>query len=63
MGSLERLAKKIHPRFAHDTSRAACGLSPVPQGEKINLAGASAGPRPTSILDVDLRTARASVLI
>src|SRR2546429_7167561 len=32
--ALERLAK-IHPRFAHHTFRAVCGISPVPQGEKI----------------------------
>jgi 4-aminobutyrate aminotransferase-like enzyme/Ser/Thr protein kinase RdoA (MazF antagonist) len=58
--SLERLAK-IHPRFAHYTFRAACGLSPVPQGEKINRwLEASAGSA-ASILDVDLRTARGLV--
>src|SRR5260370_9752668 len=52
--SLERLAK-IHPRFAHYTFRAACGLSPVPQSERTKQwlktnAGAAA-----SILDMDLR--------
>src|SRR6266403_432809 len=58
--ALERLAK-IHPRFAHDTFRAACGLSPVPQGEKIKRwLEASAGCA-ASILDVDLRTARSLV--
>jgi 4-aminobutyrate aminotransferase-like enzyme/Ser/Thr protein kinase RdoA (MazF antagonist) len=54
--ALERLAK-IHPRFAHYTFRAACGLSPVPQGEKIKRwLEASAGSA-ASILDVDVRTA------
>ena len=54
--ALERLAK-IHPRFAHYTFRAVCGLSAVPQGEKIERwlrvnAGSAA-----SMLDIDLRTA------
>src|SRR6195256_2297894 len=50
--ALERLAK-IHPRFAHDTFRAACRLPPVPQGEKIKQwLKASAGSA-ASILDVD----------
>jgi 4-aminobutyrate aminotransferase-like enzyme/Ser/Thr protein kinase RdoA (MazF antagonist) len=58
--ALERLAK-IHPRFAHYTFRAACGLSPVPQGEKSKRwLEASAGSA-ASILDVDLRTARSLV--
>jgi 4-aminobutyrate aminotransferase-like enzyme len=53
--ALERL-EKIHPRFAHYTFRAACGLSPVPQGETIKRwLGASAGSA-ASILDVDVRT-------
>jgi len=54
--SLERLAK-IHPRFAHYTFRAACGLPAVPQSERTKQwlkanAGAAA-----SILDMDLRKA------
>jgi 4-aminobutyrate aminotransferase-like enzyme/Ser/Thr protein kinase RdoA (MazF antagonist) len=54
--ALERLAK-IHPRFAHYTFRAACGLPAVPQSEKTKQwlktnAGAAA-----SILDMDLRKA------
>lgn len=58
--ALERLAK-IHPRFAHYTFRAACRLSPVPQGEKIKRwLEASAGSA-ASIMDVDLRTARGLV--
>jgi 4-aminobutyrate aminotransferase-like enzyme/Ser/Thr protein kinase RdoA (MazF antagonist) len=55
----EALARldKIHPRFAHYTFRAACGLPPVPQGERIKQwLEASAGSA-ASILDVDLRTA------
>src|SRR2546430_6974021 len=32
--SLERLAK-IHPRFAHYVLREACGMMPVPKGERI----------------------------
>src|SRR5712664_2225006 len=53
--ALERL-EKIHPRFAHSTFRAACGLPPVPQGEKIeSWLEASAGSA-ASILDVDVRT-------
>src|SRR5437870_8594120 len=58
--ALERLAK-IHPRLAHYTFRAACGLPPVPQGEEIKRwlevhAGSAA-----SILDVDVRTAQCVV--
>jgi len=54
--ALERL-DKIPPRFAHYTFRAACGLPPVPQGEKIKgWLEASAGSA-ASILSVDLRTA------
>src|SRR5438132_9825050 len=53
---LERLAK-IHPRFAHYTFRAACGLPAVPQNEKIKKwLEANAGSA-ASILDVDTRTA------
>jgi 4-aminobutyrate aminotransferase-like enzyme/Ser/Thr protein kinase RdoA (MazF antagonist) len=53
--ALERLAK-INPRLAHYAFRAACGLPPVPQGEKITRwVGANAGSF-ASILDVDVRT-------
>jgi len=54
--ALEQLAK-IHPRFAHYTFRAACGMKPVPKAEKIQrwlLANATSA---ASILDLDLRTA------
>jgi 4-aminobutyrate aminotransferase-like enzyme/Ser/Thr protein kinase RdoA (MazF antagonist) len=58
--ALERLAK-IHPRLAHYTFRAACGLPPVPQGEKIcRWLGANAGSF-ASILDMDVRTAPSNV--
>src|SRR6266566_2456534 len=54
-GALERLAK-IHPRFAHYTFRAACGLPAIPQSEKIKRwLEANAGSA-ASILGVDLRT-------
>jgi 4-aminobutyrate aminotransferase-like enzyme/Ser/Thr protein kinase RdoA (MazF antagonist) len=58
--ALERLAK-TNPRFANYTFRAACGVSPVPQGQAVEkwlrvVAGSSA-----SILDVDLRTAPSMV--
>jgi len=51
-----RLAK-IHPRFAHYTFRAACGLPAAPNSEKIaKWLEANAGSA-ASILDVDTRTA------
>jgi 4-aminobutyrate aminotransferase-like enzyme/Ser/Thr protein kinase RdoA (MazF antagonist) len=54
--ALERL-EKTDPRFAHYTFRAACGLAPVPQSEKIKQwLKASAGSA-ASILDVDVKTA------
>src|SRR5437773_8155338 len=58
--ALERLAK-IHPRFAHYTFRAACGISPVPQGEKIKRWLEARAGSAASILDVDLRKARSLV--
>jgi 4-aminobutyrate aminotransferase-like enzyme/Ser/Thr protein kinase RdoA (MazF antagonist) len=58
--ALQRL-EKIHPRFAHYTFRAACGLPVVPQGERIKQwLEANAGPA-ASILDVDVRMARSVV--
>ncbi len=54
--ALERLAK-IHPRFAHYTFRAACGLPAAPNSEKITKwLEANAGSA-ASVLDVDTRTA------
>src|SRR3981189_541441 len=58
--ALERLAK-IHPRFAHYTFRAACGLPPVPQGEKIKQWLKARPGSAASILGVDLRTGRSLV--
>ena len=52
--ALERLAK-IHPRFAHHTFRAACGMKPVPKAEKIQRWLRANGKSAASILDVDLR--------
>src|SRR5438874_7849304 len=54
--ALERLAK-IHPRFAHYTFRAACGLPAVPQIEEITKWLEASGGSAASILDVDTRTA------
>src|SRR6266704_1147191 len=54
--ALERLGK-IHPRFAHYTFRAACGLPPVPQGEKIKRWLETNSGCDSSILESDLRTA------
>jgi 4-aminobutyrate aminotransferase-like enzyme/Ser/Thr protein kinase RdoA (MazF antagonist) len=54
--ALERLAK-IHPRFAHYTFRAACGLPAVPQSERIKQWFAANAGSVASILDADLRTA------
>jgi 4-aminobutyrate aminotransferase-like enzyme/Ser/Thr protein kinase RdoA (MazF antagonist) len=54
--ALERLAK-IHPRFAHYTFRAACGLPAVPQGEKIKQWLAANTGSAASILDADVKTA------
>src|SRR5713226_888307 len=53
--ALERL-EKIHPCFAHYTFRAACGLPPVPQGEKVKQWLERSAGSAASILDVDLRT-------
>ncbi len=52
--ALEQLAK-IHPRFAHYTFRAACGLAPVPKAENIQRGLEAVGRSAASILDVDLR--------
>jgi len=43
--ALERLGK-IHPRLAHYAFRAACGLSPVPQSEKVVRGIGLASPAP-----------------
>jgi 4-aminobutyrate aminotransferase-like enzyme/Ser/Thr protein kinase RdoA (MazF antagonist) len=54
--ALEHLAK-IHPRFAHYSFRAACGLPPVPKGEAVERWLRANASSAASILDVDLRTA------
>jgi 4-aminobutyrate aminotransferase-like enzyme/Ser/Thr protein kinase RdoA (MazF antagonist) len=54
--ALERLAK-IHPRFAHYTFRAACGLAAVPQSEKIKQWLAANAGSAASILDANVKTA------
>jgi 4-aminobutyrate aminotransferase-like enzyme/Ser/Thr protein kinase RdoA (MazF antagonist) len=54
--ALRRLAE-IHPRLAHYTFRAACGLPAVPQSEKVrDWLQANAGSV-NSILEKDVRTA------
>jgi 4-aminobutyrate aminotransferase-like enzyme/Ser/Thr protein kinase RdoA (MazF antagonist) len=53
--ALERLAE-IHPRFAHYTFRAACGLDPVPQGGRVQRWLANNGRSAASLFDADLRT-------
>ena len=53
--ALERLAR-IHPRFAHYTFRAACGLPPVPQAVRIERWLRTIASSAVSILDIDLRT-------
>src|SRR5437879_6915965 len=58
--ALERLAR-IHPRFAHYTFPAACGLPAVPQNEKITRWLEANGGSAASILDVDTRIATSFV--
>ncbi len=53
--ALERLAA-IHPRFAHYTFRAACGLPAAPQSERLQTWLRSNTQQFASILEVDLRT-------
>jgi 4-aminobutyrate aminotransferase-like enzyme/Ser/Thr protein kinase RdoA (MazF antagonist) len=53
--ALERLSR-IHPRFAHNPFRAACGLPPVSKAKKIQGWLKSNGKSAAAILDVDLRT-------
>src|SRR5260370_15749573 len=54
--ALERLAK-VHPRFAHYTFRAACGLPAVPQSETIKKWVEACAGSAASILDGAFRTA------
>ena len=53
--ALERLAK-IHPRFAHYTLRAACGLDPVPQHARVQGWLEVNGQSAASFFEADLRT-------
>src|ERR1700730_10872506 len=59
--ALERLAK-INGRFAHYTFRQACGLSAVPQSEKMQRWLGKNGQNAASLFDDDLRTAPSIVL-
>jgi 4-aminobutyrate aminotransferase-like enzyme/Ser/Thr protein kinase RdoA (MazF antagonist) len=59
--ALERLAK-INGRFAHYTFRQACGLSAVPQNEKILRWLETNGRGAASLFDADLRTTPSIVL-
>jgi 4-aminobutyrate aminotransferase-like enzyme/Ser/Thr protein kinase RdoA (MazF antagonist) len=59
--ALERLSK-IHPRFAHDTFRQACGLSPVPKAADLHQWLVERGNHAASVLDLDLRTEPCCVL-
>ena len=59
--ALERLAK-INGRFAHYTFRQACGLSAVPQNEKMQRWLGKNGRDAASLFDADLRTAPSIVL-
>jgi len=59
--ALERIAK-INGRFAHFTFRQACGLSAVPQNEKMRRWLEKNGRDAASLFDVDLRTAPSIVL-
>ena len=47
---------KVHPRFAHSTFRAACGMTPVSKVEKTARWLLANGKSAASMLDVDLRT-------
>ncbi len=52
--ALERLAQ-IHPRLAHYTLRQACGLPPLPQGERVRAWLAANTAQFARVLDLDLR--------
>ena len=53
--ALERLAQ-VHPRFAHYSFRAACGLSALPQSESVRRWLVSNVKTAAPILGVDVRT-------
>jgi 4-aminobutyrate aminotransferase-like enzyme/Ser/Thr protein kinase RdoA (MazF antagonist) len=54
--ALKQLAK-IHPRFAHYSMRAACGISAVPKKEKIAAFLQKLGSAGSRVIEVDLPTA------
>ena len=58
--ALERL-EQIHPRFAHYTFRAACGLPPAPQSKQIQRWLDEKSLRSAPLLDADIRTAPVKV--
>jgi 4-aminobutyrate aminotransferase-like enzyme/Ser/Thr protein kinase RdoA (MazF antagonist) len=53
--ALEKLAK-VHPRFAHYTFRAACGMTPVPKAEKVQRWLKTNGKSAAPVFGVDLRS-------
>jgi 4-aminobutyrate aminotransferase-like enzyme/Ser/Thr protein kinase RdoA (MazF antagonist)/murein DD-endopeptidase MepM/ murein hydrolase activator NlpD len=59
--ALERILA-VHPRFAHYTLRAACGLDPVPDEGPVRQWLGTQTARAAPVLDVDLRTAPSVVL-
>ena len=59
--ALDELAK-VHPRFAHYTVRAACGMTPVPKAEKTQCWLKANGKSAAPVLDVDLRREASLVL-
>jgi len=54
--ALEQLSK-IHPRFAHYTFRAVCGMKPLPHAVTMQRWLQTNAKSASSILDADLRTA------
>jgi len=59
--ALERLAK-IHPRLAHYTFRAACGLAGVPQAEKIHHWLTQNSSSAAQVIPISLRKGNCLVL-
>jgi len=59
--TLERLAK-IHPRFAHYSFRAACGLPAVPEAEKVSQWLADHAGSAASVVPANLREGNCVVL-
>src|SRR5579864_8929629 len=53
--ALEKLAE-IHPRFAHYSFRAACGLTAVPRSQEVQSWLKDNAKTAASILDLDVRT-------